>query len=241
MKRRVLDLLLGLYPRNWRKRYTKEVADLTHELLEQREINPLRVAIDLAMSALFVRGRTLNRRHRSVLVAGCAVVVAIGAVTVIATEESPTPSPLGDALVGRAQMGDLHLARGQSSAHFTITAISPPIHAYNVLVETAASANLSVHFLTWYGKYLGVQYSTQGTLGANCTVTGTRMTCPSHFPELGAERGGHWKVIASKRTGPPVSVRIIVTFQSAAIDHVRLATSGVCSHSCTLLGSKWRT
>lgn len=181
-------------------------------------MNPLRVAINLAPSALFARGQNLKHHHRSVLVAGYVLVVAVGAVIVIATQEPPAPSPLTATLVGRPQIGNLQLARGPSSAHFTITAISPPTHALNVLVETAASANLSVHFLTWYGTFLGAQYSTQGSLAANCIVTGTRMACLSHFSELGTERARPWRVIASKRTGPAVSVRIIVTFQSVAID-----------------------
>ena len=223
MKRRLLHRLLSLYPRKWRDRYAMEVADLTDELLERRETKPFRIAIGFAWSALLTRGRALRRHHQAVLVSGCVLVVAIGAAAVFATQRSPAPGAStsvtpASALAGRPQIGDLHLAGGWSSARFTITALSPPTHTYDVLVETAASADLSVHFQTWYGQNLGAQYSTQGTLASNCVVTGARMACLSHFPELGTERAGTWTVIATKRSGPPVSVWISVTFQSVPVE-----------------------
>ena len=214
MKPRVLHLLLRLYPRKWRDRYEEEVADLTDELLERREAKPFHIGIGFAWSALLAHVAALRCNHRAALMSSCALIVAVGAVAVYATQRSTTAGSWSESPSGRPQIGNLRLSAGQSSAHFTITALSPPTHTYNVLVETAASADVSVYFQTWYGQTLGAQYSTQGTLASDCVVTGTRMACLSHFPELGAERAGPWTVIASKRSGPAVSVRVSVTFQT---------------------------
>ena len=217
MKRRVLHLLLSLYPREWRDRYAKEVVDLTDELLERRETKPLRMAIGIGGSALLARGRALGRHHQAMLVSSSVFVVAIGAVAFFTTQSTSVRGPSSEALAGRPQIGYLRLPAGQSSARFTITALAPPTHTYDVFVETTASADVSVYFKTWYGQTLGAQYSTQGTLASNCVVTGTRMACLSHFPELGAQRAGPWTVIATKRSGPPVSLRVSVTFHSVPV------------------------
>jgi len=208
--------MLSLYPKRWRDRYAAEVGDLADELLERGESKPLRVAVGFLWSALLTRGHAL-KGHRSLLASSCALVVAIGAVAIFAMQTSPTSRSSTPTLDGRPQVGTLLLAKGRSSAHFAITALTPSTHTYDVLVETAASADVSVYFQTWYGQTLGAQYSTQGTLASNCVVTGARMTCLSHFPELGAERAGTWTVIASKRSGPSAAVRVSVTFQALPV------------------------
>jgi hypothetical protein len=160
-------------------------------------------------------GQHAARSRHALVLSGFILDAAVSAVAAVGAIRSSTPGPSAGALVGRPQTGDLHLAGGVSSAHFTITALSPATHTYDVLVATAASADLSVGFETWYGRWLGAQYSTKGTLGSNCKVARGRMACLSHFPELAAERGGSWTVVASKRSGPPVSVRVTVTFHTA--------------------------
>lgn len=152
----------------------------------------------------------------ALLLSAVLTAIGIGVGMVAATEGPSSPGMTASALDGRQQVGDLSLAGGRSSASFTITAISPPTHTYDVLVQTAASADLRVHIHTWYGTSLGVQYATRGTPASNCKVAKAHMTCLSHFPELATERSGRWDVIASKTSGPPVAVRIAVTFMRAS-------------------------
>ncbi len=150
-------------------------------------------------------------------VLSAAVCAAIGiGVIVVAVNENLAQPQTSISLDGRPQVGILHLAQGSSTSHFTVTAISPPTHTYEVLVQTSPSAALAVHIHTWYGTTLGVQYATHGTLASNCEVKRSQLDCLSHFPELGAERSGPWSVFASKKSGPPVAVRIAVTFVRAS-------------------------
>ena len=160
---------------------------------------------------------------RGFLAMTVTVLLAIGVGVAIVAHEGVSKAKSGSGTsialpASRPQTGELHLAGGRSSAGFTIIALPPPTHTYDVLIETNASADLSVHFQTWYGQTLGVQYSTRGTLASDCNVTGIHLLCLQHFPALEAQCPGPWKVIASKSSGPPVSVRIVVTFQAVRGD-----------------------
>ena len=53
--------LLALYPRAWRDRYGREVADLTEELIRAGDTTPLRAGLDLAATATVERARALSR------------------------------------------------------------------------------------------------------------------------------------------------------------------------------------
>jgi protein-S-isoprenylcysteine O-methyltransferase Ste14 len=53
--------LLALYPRAWRDRYGREVADLTEELIRAGDTTPLRAGLDLAATAAVERARALSR------------------------------------------------------------------------------------------------------------------------------------------------------------------------------------
>ena len=119
----------------------------------------------------------------------------------------------GEALAGHPQVGVLHLPAGHSSARFTITALSPPHHEYDVQIVAPASANVAVRIHTWYGTDLGVTYFNADNRG--CTVRGTRLVCALLFPLLEAQRAGPWTVIATKRSRSPATVRIAVTFSRA--------------------------
>ena len=152
-----------------------------------------------------------------------AVLLAIGiGVAVVAHEGlSKAKSGSGTSIAGpvsRPQTGELHLASGHSTASFTIIALSPPTHTYDVLLKTGASADLSVHFQTWYGQRLWVQYSTRSSLASDCKVVGKSMVCLQHFPALEAQCPGRWNVVASKTSGPAVNVRIVVTFHTVRGD-----------------------
>jgi hypothetical protein len=94
-----------------------------------------------------------------------------------------------------------------------ITALSPPIHTYNVQIVAPARADIAVRIRTWYGVDLGVIDSTNEKPW--CTVRGKRSVCVLPPPLLEAQRAGPWTVIATKRSRPPATVRIAVTFSQA--------------------------
>lgn len=113
-------------------------------------------------------------------------------------------------LEGKPQIGVLKLGPGRSSARFAVTALDPPTHTYDVRVRTEASADISVRMRTWYGQSLRVLESVGDEL--SCHVRGGRADCISAFPALEAQRPGPWTVIVNKQSGPPVTVRVAVTF-----------------------------
>jgi hypothetical protein len=72
--------LVVLYPKAWRERYSKEVGDLSAELLEAGETTRLHLALGLAMSALAERVRSLHRaRFVAVLLGSAALIVVVAA------------------------------------------------------------------------------------------------------------------------------------------------------------------
>ncbi|HEY6498213.1 MAG TPA: isoprenylcysteine carboxylmethyltransferase family protein [Streptosporangiaceae bacterium] len=56
-----MNWLVCLYPRGWRKRYGAEAAQLTAELVRERDLTPFRAALDLIGGAGLAWGRVLNR------------------------------------------------------------------------------------------------------------------------------------------------------------------------------------
>lgn len=139
----------------------------------------------------------------------CVTAVVLGACGG-GTITSPATLAKTNPLFGRPQVGVLFLHRGAASAGFTITALSPPHHTYEVRITAPARVNVAVRIHTWYGVELGVEDSTHDAQW--CKVTGAQATCSLLFPELEAQRPGPWRVIASKRVGPAAVVRISVTF-----------------------------
>jgi hypothetical protein len=72
--------LVVLYPKAWRERYSKEVGDLSAELLEAGEVTRLSLVLGLAMSALAERVRSLHRaRFVAVLSGSAALIVVVAA------------------------------------------------------------------------------------------------------------------------------------------------------------------
>lgn len=115
-----------------------------------------------------------------------------------------------ESLEGKPQASVLRLGAGRSAARFTVTALNPPTHTYDVRVRTQSSADISVRIRTWYGQSLRVLDSVGDDL--SCNVKRGHADCVSAFPALEAQRAGPWTVIVSKRSGPPVAVRVAVAF-----------------------------
>jgi signal peptidase I len=80
-----IKLALRAYPRSWRKRYEREVVDLSLELMDEREADERRIAVGLVLHApraWFLWTRTWKRHHvltgaLSAAAASAAVLVAL--------------------------------------------------------------------------------------------------------------------------------------------------------------------
>jgi hypothetical protein len=124
--------------------------------------------------------------------------------TTTATAATPT------SLVGTPQGQTLEMPAGRSTAKFTITALPPPEHTWDVYVDAPATADVAVRIRTWYGQPLRVLDTTHDP--TSCDVQGARSVCSLAFPRLEAQRPGEWTVIVAKRSGPRARVRVEVTF-----------------------------
>lgn len=113
--------------------------------------------------------------------------------------------------VGRPQAASLMLAEGRSSARYRITAPSPAQYGFEVTVIAPAAANVSVNARTWYGAILSILISTRD-LRESCRRHGSQDICFERFPLLPAQRAGTWTIVASKRSEPAATVRIVITF-----------------------------
>jgi hypothetical protein len=108
------------------------------------------------------------------------------------------------------QPAELALPAGRSSAQHRITAPSPARYAFDVSVTAPASASVAVNMRTWYGTTLTILDSTHDR--AWCRRRGSQAICFLPFPFLPAQLAGTWTVVASKQSGPPATVRVVVTF-----------------------------
>jgi hypothetical protein len=77
--------LVVLYPKAWRERYSKEVGDLSQELLAARETTRLRLALGLTRSALAERVRSLHRGRFITVFSGSTALVVVVVATFLAT------------------------------------------------------------------------------------------------------------------------------------------------------------
>jgi len=114
-------------------------------------------------------------------------------------------------VVGQPQAARLVLSAGRSSAQYRITAPSPAKYAFDVSVTAPVSATVSVIIRTWYGAIFSSILTSTHDRGV-CRRRGSRDICFERFPLLEAQRAGTWTVIASKRSEPPATVRVVVTF-----------------------------
>ena len=93
MNRRLVRMLLALYPRPYRERYGAEVVRLTEELIAAGEITPAEGALNLAAAAAAERGRALAESRRTAAAMALAVLVALAG-SFYATSHARTPAAL---------------------------------------------------------------------------------------------------------------------------------------------------
>jgi protein-S-isoprenylcysteine O-methyltransferase Ste14 len=82
MNRRLLRLILALYPRDWRQRYGTEVADLAQDLVADGERTPWRSALDLLAGAAKTRARAVTAAPTATIAGAVIAVSAAGLVLV---------------------------------------------------------------------------------------------------------------------------------------------------------------
>jgi hypothetical protein len=99
--------LVALYPKAWRERYSKEVGDLSAELLAAGEVTRLRLVLELLGSAFAERVRSLHRSRFALVLSGSAALVVVMVVAFLATNgfglggsTSPRVTPVGWGSVG---------------------------------------------------------------------------------------------------------------------------------------------
>jgi hypothetical protein len=143
---------------------------------------------------------------------GCSGGDKGGMPTTPARSGSTTTATAADpaALIGRPQGQTLEMPVGRSTAKFTITALPPPEHTWDVYVDAPATADVAVRIRTWYGQPLRVLDTTHDP--TSCHVKDARSVCSLAFPRLEAQRPGEWTAIVTKRSEPQARVRVEVVF-----------------------------
>jgi hypothetical protein len=114
------------------------------------------------------------------------------------------------ALIGHPQGQILAMPAERSTRRFTVTALPPAEHTWDVHVVAPADADVAVRIRTWYGQRLRVLDTTHDA--TSCEVHGARSVCSLAFPRLEAQRGGAWEVIVLKRSEAAAGVAVEVTF-----------------------------
>jgi hypothetical protein len=111
-------------------------------------------------------------------------------------------------LVGRPQGSVLRLEPGRSTARFVITAV--PHDTWDVRISAPESADFEVDVLKSDGERLSLLEATHQREA--CPITATRFHCFLRFAIGANQTPGPWTVIARKRTGPALTMRIQITF-----------------------------
>jgi hypothetical protein len=93
-RRKLVDLILYVYPRAWRDRYGDEVRDLMHELRAGGDRSFLRGTFGLLLPAMGERVRSLRVAWKSLLFTGSIVGFAAAAIVVVNVVESVPSGPL---------------------------------------------------------------------------------------------------------------------------------------------------
>jgi hypothetical protein len=104
------------------------------------------------------------------------------------------------------------MTRGHSRAKFIVIALDPPTHVFDIRIVAPESADVRVRMRTANGRLLYILDSTQSKDW--CKVRHRRSICQLPFPKLEAQLGGRWTVIVIKRSDPPASVSVHVTFST---------------------------
>jgi hypothetical protein len=104
------------------------------------------------------------------------------------------------------------LAAGHSSRQHQITAPSLATYEFDVSISAPTSANVSLNALTPNGATLRLISSTRDRQDYSCRHQGSQNVCLGRFPLLPAQRGGIWTLLASKRSDPAATVRVVITF-----------------------------
>jgi hypothetical protein len=154
------------------------------------------------------------RRAINSLIAGAGALSIGGCGSGHSTAPAPQPNKASSTsaalgpLVGRPQAAVLRLAHDRSTARFVITPV--PHDTWAVRISAPASADFEVGALKSDGERLAILETTHQREA--CAVTGARLHCFLRFAIGANQTPGPWTVIATKRTGPAIAMRIQITF-----------------------------
>jgi hypothetical protein len=89
--RRSISVALRFWPKRWRNRYGREIADLADELIERGGKSHSSAALGIAGSGAGMRLATMSRRHRILFPAGSVLLAIAIALTALAVTGSYGP------------------------------------------------------------------------------------------------------------------------------------------------------
>jgi hypothetical protein len=155
----------------------------------------------------------------------CALLVlgasSCGAGTFAAPVKTKAPASNSVSAGLRPQRRLLSLLAGRSSADVRFTAPAPANYVFDIALDLPATADMAVEFHTWYGAVLdildykpgeGRESSTVSGDSTGCKVAASRLVCVQHYPLLPAQKAGPWTLVVVKRSAPPATVRVDITF-----------------------------
>jgi PASTA domain len=120
-----------------------------------------------------------------------------------------------DDLQPNGTLRSLRLEQGTSTATYPLVAPAPARHRLVVAVRTSGPADLQLWVETGSGTRLPVLDGDRSRPAAACQPAGMRpgsTQCVTRFEGLEAEQAGVWAVNLLKRSAPPVTVEVMVTF-----------------------------
>jgi hypothetical protein len=151
---------------------------------------------------------------RSILAVAVCVMMALSAVACTGrTDAHHLGSGAGTTVAAmEPQIATFVLPAGHSSEQHQITAPSPAHYEFDVTISAPASANVRLNARTSNGAILGLIGSTRDYQDYSCRHQGSQIVCLGRFPLLPAQHGGTWTLLASKRSDPAATARVVITF-----------------------------
>jgi PASTA domain len=146
---------------------------------------------------------------------GAIVVAQEPAAGLMVPEGSVVGFRTRDDLQPNGTLRSLRLERGTTTATYPLVAPAPARHRLVVAVRTSGPADLQLWVETGSGTRLPVLDGDRSRQATTCQPAGMRpgsAQCMTRFEGLEAEHAGVWAVNLLKRSAPPVTVEVMVTF-----------------------------
>jgi hypothetical protein len=205
MRRRVFTIATAFYPRAWRARYAKELSDLCEEFVNAGETTQVRLVLAVLAAATLERLHGLqSSRHRLLLGASTAVVVALGAIALatngfgLLVPALPTKGPVQSEL--------LRLGEGQAQATSSLREPNGVILLARISVPNGVRAYVHASIPGGAGITIPtVQSGSDPSL--SCQVSGGARVC-TQAVEWCPMPKADWTLQVVKQSGPAGLVRV---------------------------------